>query len=97
LDGRKLAVCLGHRQLPERSLNTFIAFAAVRSTPRAGQAGQFKSRADRRAQQQLGVDTDCGRPTAGQIVHIEPVTIGGYRITYALSYIRSFHARVTDD
>src|SRR5215468_766279 len=97
LDGRKLAVCLGHRQLPGRSLNTVIAFAAdaIDPTSRSGWSVQIQGRS--MGPQQLGVDTDCGQPTAGQIVHIEPVTISGYRVHLCPFIDSLFHARVTDD
>jgi len=97
LDGRQLAVCLGHRQLPGRSLNAIIAFAAdaIDPTSRSGWSVQVQGRST--GPQQLGVDTDCGQPTAGQIVHIEPVTIGGYRVHLCPFIDSLFPARVLDD
>src|SRR6516225_4056707 len=46
LDGRKLAVCLGHRELPERSLNAVVAFAADAIDPigRSGWSVQVQGR-----------------------------------------------------
>ena len=46
LDGRKLALCLGHRELPERSLNAVVAFAADAIDPisRSGWAIQVQGR-----------------------------------------------------
>jgi hypothetical protein len=80
LDGRRLAVCLGHRGLPERSLNAVIAFAADAIDPasRSGWSIQVQGRSSTPGP--LRVDTDCGWPTAGQIVQLEPQTISGYRI-----------------
>lgn len=80
LDGRKLAVCLGHRELPERSLSAVVAFAADAIDPisRSGWSIQVQGRS--LVPGSLRADTDCGRPTAGQIVQIEPETISGYRI-----------------
>jgi len=80
LDGRTLAVCFGHRELPERSLNAVVAFAADAIDPisRSGWSVQVQGRSS--VPGSLRVDTDCGWPTAGQIVQIEPETISGYRI-----------------
>jgi len=80
LDGRTLAVCLGHRELPERALNTVVAFGADAIDPhtRSGWSVQIQGRSV--APRQLRINTDCGWPAAGQIVQIEPVTISGYRI-----------------
>jgi hypothetical protein len=80
LDGRTLAVCLGHRELPERALNTVVAFAADAIDPatRSGWSVQVQGRSA--IPRQPRIDTDCGWPTAGQIVQIEPVTVSGYRM-----------------
>jgi hypothetical protein len=80
LDGRKLAVCLGHRELPEGPLNAIVAFAADAIDPvsRSGWSVQVQGRS--LVPGSLRVESDCGWPTAGQIVQIEPETISGYRI-----------------
>ena len=80
LDGRTLAVCLGHRELPERALNTVVAFAADAIDPatRSGWSVQVQGRSA--IPRQPRIDTDCGWLTAGQIVQIEPVTVSGYRM-----------------
>jgi len=81
LDGRKLAVCLGHHQLPERSLNeVIIAFAADAIDPvtRSGWSVQVQGRSV--IPQRLNVDMNCGWPTAGQVALIEPASISGYRV-----------------
>lgn len=80
LDGRRLAICLGHHQIPERSLNdVIIAFAADEIDPvtRWGWSVQVQGRSV--IPLRLGVDTACGRPTAGQIVQMEPGIISGHR------------------
>jgi Pyridoxamine 5'-phosphate oxidase len=80
VDGRQLAVCLGHHQLPERSLDeVIIAFAADAIDPatRAGWSVQVQGRS---VIPRLDVDTACGRPTAGQVVVIEPAVITGHRV-----------------
>jgi uncharacterized protein len=81
VDGRKLAVCLGHHQLPERSLDeVIIAFAADAIDPatRAGWSVQVQGRSV--IPRRLDVDTACGWPTAGQVVVIEPAAITGHRV-----------------
>ncbi len=81
LDGHRLAICLGHHEIPERSLNdVIIAFAADTIDPatRSGWSVQVQGRSV--IPRRLGVDTDCGRPTAGQVVQIEPGIISGHRM-----------------
>ena len=81
LDGRRLLICLGYHQIPERSLNqTIIAFAADAIDPatRSGWSVQVQGRSV--IPRRLGVDTACGQPTAGQIVQIEPGIISGHRV-----------------
>jgi hypothetical protein len=81
LDGRRLAVCLGHHHLPERALNdVIIAFAADAIDPvtRSGWSVQVQGRSV--IPRRLGVDTACGRPAAGQIVQIEPGIISGHHM-----------------
>ena len=81
LDGRRLAVCLGHHQLPDRALNdVIIAFAADAIDPvtRSGWSVQVQGRSV--IPRRLGADTACGRPAAGQIVQIEPGIISGHHM-----------------
>ena len=80
LEGRKLAVCLGHREFPWRSLNGVVAFAADEIDPiaRSGWLVQVQGRAMIPSQRTIG--TDCGWPAQAQIVQIEPVLISGYRM-----------------
>ena len=80
LDGRTLAVCLGHRELPERSLNAVVAFAADAIDPqtRSGWSVQVQGRSATPRQPQI--DTACGWPAAGQIVQIKPEIITGHRM-----------------
>jgi hypothetical protein len=77
LDGRRLAVCLGHRELPERAMNAVVAFAADAIDPRTRSGWSVQVQGRSVASSQLGASTDCGRPAAGQIMHIEPATITG--------------------
>jgi len=81
LDGRRLAVCLGHHELPERSLDeTVIAFAADSIDPaaRSGWSVQVQGRSV--IPRGLRIGTDCGWPAAAQVVEIEPGTISGHRV-----------------
>ena len=79
-DGRTLAVCLGHRELPERSLNAVVAFAADAIDPqtRSGWSVQVQGRSATPRQPQI--DTACGWTAAGQIVQIKPEIITGHRM-----------------
>jgi hypothetical protein len=83
LDGRRLAVCLGHRALPERALNeTVIAFAADSIDPmtRTGWLVLVQGRSV--IPRGLRIDTDCGWPaeTQAQVVEIEPGRVNGQRM-----------------
>ncbi len=81
LDGRSLAVCLGHRELPERSLqDAVVAFAADAVDPvtRSGWSVQVQGRSV--LAREPGFDAACGWPTAGQVVRIEPVLVSGHRV-----------------
>lgn len=81
LDGRRLAVCLGHLGLPERSLNeTIIAFAADSIDPatRSGWSVHIQGRSV--IPGRFPIDTGCGWPAAAQLVQIEPGKISGQRI-----------------
>lgn len=81
VSGHRLAVCLGHRNVPARSLNgTIIAFIADAIDPaaRSGWAVQIQGRSS--IPRLDGFDTACGQPAAGQIVEIEPGTITGYYV-----------------
>ena len=82
LDGRRLAVCLGHHALPERALDkTIIAFAADSIDPvtRSGWSVQVQGKSV--IPRGPRVDTDCGGPAApAQVVEIEPGKISGRRM-----------------
>lgn len=81
LNGRRLAVCLGHRGLPERALDeTVIAFAADSIDPvsRSGWSVQVQGRSA--ISRELKMDTACGWPDAAQVVEIEAGTVSGHRL-----------------
>jgi hypothetical protein len=82
LNGRRLAVCLGHHGLPERALDeTIIAFSADSIDPvtRSGWSVQVQGRS--MVPRRLRIDTDCGWPAAAaQVVEIESGKISGHRV-----------------
>src|SRR5215470_18238061 len=82
LNGRRLAVCLGHHALPERALDdTIIAFAAdsIDTVTKSGWSVQVQGRSV--IPRGLRIDTDCGWPSsAAQVVEIEPGKISGCRM-----------------
>jgi uncharacterized protein len=82
LDGRRLAVCLGHHGLPERALDeTVVAFAVDSIDPvtRSGWLVQVQGRSV--IPRGLRIDADCGWPASpAQVVQIEPGRISGQRM-----------------
>ncbi len=81
VDGDELAICLGHYQLTQRTVdNTVVCFAAdaIDAVTRTGWTIQVQGVA--RLRHQIGVPTECGQPEAGQIVHITPQTISGQHL-----------------
>jgi Pyridoxamine 5'-phosphate oxidase len=79
--GHRLAVCLGHHAIPERSLSdVVIAFTADAIDPatRSGWSVQIQGRS--LIPRYDGFDTACGQPAAGQLVEIEPETVSGYYV-----------------
>jgi Pyridoxamine 5'-phosphate oxidase len=95
LDGHTLAVCLGHREIPEQSLDTIVAFAADAIDPvaRSGWTVQIQGRST--IPRQLGVALSCGWPPAGQVVCIKPGTVTGYWIRLC-PFVDSLLARPDD-
>ena len=81
LDGRRLAVCLGHHGLPERALDeTIIAFAADSIDPATGSGWLVQGQGRSMIPRWLRIDTDCGAPAAAQVVEIELTRISGQRM-----------------
>ena len=82
LDGRRLAVCLGHHGLPERALDeTIVALAAdsIDRVTRSGWSVQVQGRSV--IPRGLRVDTACDWPSpAAQVVEIEPGKISGHQM-----------------
>ena len=81
LHDRDIAACLGHRELPERSLDeAIIAFAADSIDPstRAGWSVEVQGRSVLSRQAWSG--TNCPQHAMGQVVRIEPTTLTGHRV-----------------
>ena len=81
LDDHDIAACLGHRELPERSLDDAItAFAADSIDPstRAGWSVEVQGRSVLSRQAASG--TTCPQHAPGQVVRIEPTTLTGHRV-----------------
>lgn len=81
VDGDELAICLGHYDVSPRSLDdTVVAFATDMIDPssRAGWTVQVQGRTT--LPRPVGVPTDCGQPTGGQIVHLAPAMVSGHRV-----------------
>ena len=81
LDGRRLAVCLGHHALPERALDgTILAFAADSIDPVTRSGWLVQGQGKSVIPSGLRIDTDCGAPAAAQVVEIELAKISGHRM-----------------
>jgi hypothetical protein len=82
LDGRRLALCLGHHALPERALHeSIVAFAAdsIDMATRSGWSIQVQGRSV--IPRGLRIDTDCDLPaTPAQVVEVVPGKISGHRM-----------------
>jgi hypothetical protein len=92
LTARRLAVCLGHHAIPERSLHdAVIAFAAGAIDPatRSGWSVQIQGRSF--IPRRDGFDATCDQPAAAQLVEIEPGTVSGYYV-HACPFIDTFLA-----
>ena len=80
LSGQRLAVCLGHHQIPDRALDqTVVAFTADAIDPvaRSGWVVQVQGRA---ALAGPGFGTGCGYPAAAQVAEIMPAILTGYYV-----------------
>jgi hypothetical protein len=81
VDGRRLMTCLGHHQIPERSLHgAVVAFAADAIDPAShtGWAVQVLGRAT--TPREHGITADCAHPGTGQLVSIDAETISGHAV-----------------
>jgi hypothetical protein len=81
LDAARIALCLGHYQVPAHATdNTVAAFAvdAIDTTTSQGWAVQVLGKvAPPRSMKGL---SDCGQQAGGQVIHLAPATIAGQRL-----------------
>jgi len=80
VDGDELAVCLGHFAVAGRSIDDAVVAFAVDNVSATSDGWTVQVQGTARTEKVLGTPTQCGQPTAGQIVHLEPVIITGHRI-----------------
>lgn len=81
LDGADLAICLGQYRLNPRAVNNVVvAFAADAIDPATRSGWTVQVQGVARLPRTVGVPTECGHPTAGQIVHVTPETIMGQHL-----------------
>ena len=80
LDGDRIALCLGHYQVPGQAVaDTVAAFSADAIEPTTSQ-GWTVQIVGKVAPQPVGRPSDCGEPAPGQIVHLTPAIIAGQRL-----------------
>jgi hypothetical protein len=81
LDGNKIALCLGHYQVPGQAVaNTVAAFAAdaIDTSTSQGWAVQVLGRVA--TPQPMNGPSECGQHAGGQVIHLTPATIAGQRL-----------------
>ena len=81
VDDDLIAICLGHHQVPPTAITgTVAAFSVDNFTGPLSRGWTVNILGLVQPPEPVGVPTDCGQPTAGQIVHLRPDTIAGQRI-----------------
>ena len=81
IDGDDLAICLGHYKIPHNSVRgTVVAFAADAIDTANSTGWSVQVQGTTRLPTSIGVPTNCGQPTAGEIVHLAPTTVIGHRV-----------------
>lgn len=79
LDDRNIAACLGHRELPERSLDeAIIAFAADSIDRRTRSGWSVEVQGKSVLWREVGFYASCSQHAPGQILRIEPTTLTGH-------------------
>src|SRR6516164_3105964 len=81
LDGDKVALCLGHYEVPRQAItNTVAAFVAdaIDTTTSQGWAVQVLGKVA--PPQSMNGPGDCGQHAGGQVIHLVPATIAGQRL-----------------
>jgi hypothetical protein len=98
LDDRTIAICLGSFRVPEQSGHgVVVAFSADDIDPatRSGWSVQAVG-ISTFEHQEVGVPTDCGEPAAGQLVHLEPKSLSGQRLSLC-PFLAAHHELVAGD
>ncbi|MFN8052572.1 MAG: pyridoxamine 5'-phosphate oxidase family protein [Acidimicrobiales bacterium] len=80
VEGDELAICLGHHTISERAVNdAIVAFSAdsilANTTGWSVQAMGTSRMAGSRHER-----SDCGQPSGGQIVRLQPAVVSGQRV-----------------
>jgi hypothetical protein len=82
IDDDLIAICLGHHQVPTRTVNHAVAAFAVDSLTNQplSQGWTVQILGVVQPPQRIGALSQCRQPAAGQIVHMRPEVITGERI-----------------
>ena len=81
LEGKTIAICLCHHAIGEdRTDGAVVSFAADEIDPEGYLGWSVQVQGRLHLPRTPGVQKNCGQPTAGQIVHLDPAWISGHRI-----------------
>ena len=83
LEGKIIAICLGHHAIGEDKTDgagAVVAFAADDMDPERYLGWSVQVQGRLHLPRTPGVQKNCGQPTAGQFVHLDPAWISGHRI-----------------
>lgn len=79
LDGGDIAICLGHH--PLNVIDPIVVAFAVDAIDTASWNGwTVQIQGSLTPLGAMGRPADCGQPAAGQVVHLAPLEISGYRL-----------------
>jgi hypothetical protein len=81
LDGDRIALCLGHYQVPSHAVtNTVAAFVADTIDTATSQGWAVQVLGKVAPPQSVNGPGDCGQHAGGQVVHLAPASIAGQRL-----------------
>ena len=81
LDGDKIALCVGHYQVPGQSItDTVAAFAADAIDTSTSQGWAVQVLGKLAPPQSMSGPNECGQRAGGQVIHLTPATIAGQRL-----------------
>jgi hypothetical protein len=81
LDGDKIALCVGHYQVPGQSItDTVAAFAADAIDTSTSQGWAVQVLGKLAPPQSMSGPSECGQRAGGQVIHLTPATIAGQRL-----------------